>query len=102
MENLKEKTPNMRYIWEENKGVIHIMKYSPTGEMTFKSLCGIQHNFNRAINTPFASGRKVCKRCEKLRRKSWREGSDLKPRHCRQIKTWLLREMHKRFFYFRR
>lgn len=58
----------MRYIWEagKDKMVMHIMKFSPAGEMSFKALCGVQRNFNRSINAPFALGRKVCKRCEKL------------------------------------
>ena len=56
----------MRYIWEvgKNRRVMHIMKFSPSGEMLMKAICGIQHKFNRSINAPFGLGQKVCKRCE--------------------------------------
>ncbi len=57
----------MRYIWElgKNHRVMHISKFTSTGEMLFQSLCGIDHKFNRSINAPWALGRKVCKKCER-------------------------------------
>ncbi len=58
----------MRYIWETGKDrrVMHIMKFSISGETTMTALCKIGHRFNRSINAPFGLGRKVCKRCEKI------------------------------------
>jgi len=59
----------MRYIWEtgRNRRVMHIQKFPPTGEtMPIIALCKIGHRFNRSINAPWAFGRKICKRCEKI------------------------------------
>jgi hypothetical protein len=58
----------MRYIWEKGKGKrrMHIQRFSPSGDMLMEALCGINHHFNASINAPFALGRNICKRCEKL------------------------------------
>jgi len=57
----------MRYIWESGKkrSVMHIAKYTKTGEMLFEAVCGIKQEFNRSINAPFTFGKRVCKNCLK-------------------------------------
>lgn len=62
----------MRYVWESGKSrrVMHIMRFTATGEKTFQALCGTKHNFNRSINAPFGLGRRVCKKCKRV----YREG----------------------------
>ena len=60
----------MRYLYRSGKGVnrrvMHIMKFTMTGQMTNDALCGIDYPFNVSINAPFGLGRPVCKNC-----KSW-------------------------------
>jgi len=58
----------MRYIWDANKPyntrrVMHIARFTQTGEMLLEAVCGIDLNFNRSINAPFGLGHKICKRC---------------------------------------
>ena len=57
----------MRYLFESGKfrRVMHIQKFTQIGDALFESICGINLNFNRSINAPFALGRKVCKNCKK-------------------------------------
>ncbi len=58
----------MRYIYErgKRKRVMHIQKFTQTGEMLMESLCGIDLSFNKTINAPFKLGRPVCKNCKKI------------------------------------
>jgi len=55
----------MRLIYEASKPdrVMHIQKFTQTGEGLFESLCAIKLAFNRTINLPL--GRKICKNCKK-------------------------------------
>ena len=56
----------MNYLWEHKKPrrVMHIQRHTVTGKPLFAALCGIRLRFNRAINAPFALGRRVCKKCK--------------------------------------
>jgi hypothetical protein len=58
----------MRYIWEAGKKrrVMHVMRFTPSGEMTMQAMCGAKHRFNRSINAPFGLGRRICKKCLRL------------------------------------
>lgn len=59
---------SMRYIWESKKPrrVMHVMRYTSSGDMTNQAMCGIRHNFDRSINAPFGLGRRICKKCLRL------------------------------------
>lgn len=56
---------NMRYIFEGGHPdrVMHIQKFTVSGEPLMRSLCGIDLNFNRTCNLPL--GQKVCINCRK-------------------------------------
>lgn len=58
----------MRYLYEAGKAnrVMHIEEHNRLGNPTGQALCRIKLTFNRSINAPFALGRKVCQRCERL------------------------------------
>ena len=55
----------MRFIYEAGKParLMHIQKFTVTGEALFEAICGIGLDFNRTINLPL--GRKTCKNCQK-------------------------------------
>jgi hypothetical protein len=57
----------VRYIWEAGKTgrVMHIERFTPSGDETMQALCGIACAFNRSINVPFVLGRRICRNCEK-------------------------------------
>lgn len=59
----------MSYVFEAGKSqrrVMHLERYTVTGEQTFTALCGIAHRFNRSINVPL--GRRTCRSCLRLTR----------------------------------
>lgn len=62
----------MRYLYRRGKGarrrVMHIARFSATGEMLMQALCGSRYPFNASINAPFALGQPTCRRCEKAER----------------------------------
>lgn len=51
------------YLFEAGKRrrVMHLQRFTITGQPLFEALCGISHRFNRAINVPL--GRRTCKNC---------------------------------------
>lgn len=55
----------MRYIWVAGvrRRVMHIERFTATGQQTMTALCGKVLRFDRSINAPFALGKRVCKRC---------------------------------------
>ena len=55
----------LNYIWQSGKKrrVMHIAKFTQTGQMLMEALCSIRLPFDRSINAPWALGRKVCKQC---------------------------------------
>lgn len=58
----------MMYVFEAgSRRVMHIARYTPSGEMLFEGLCG-RGRLNRSINAPFALGKKVCAHCERIAR----------------------------------
>ncbi len=56
------------FVFEAGKTrrVMHLAKYDQGG-MLFAALCEIAIPFNRYINEPLGLGRKVCKKCERIR-----------------------------------
>lgn len=58
----------MRFIYRRGKGskrrVMHIERFTPTGENTMEALCGIAYAFNTSIN--ISGGRRICKNCNKV------------------------------------
>lgn len=56
----------MRYVYESGRKrrVMHIERFTFTGDETMRALCGIPIAFDRSINAPFGLGRTICKRCE--------------------------------------
>ena len=55
----------MRFLFRvpgAERRVMHIMRFTETGEKTFEALCGAS-GFNRSINAPWGLGRPRCKRC---------------------------------------
>ena len=59
----------MRYIWAttdpESRTAVHIQKHNALGEPLWSAFCGIDRNFDRTVNAPWALGRTVCVDCEK-------------------------------------
>lgn len=45
-----------------NRRVMHIMRFTETGDYTDEALCG-RTGFNRSINAPWGMGRPHCKDC---------------------------------------
>ena len=55
------------YVFEAGKSkrrVMHVQRFTPTGEGLAAAMCGIGLPFNRSINVPLA--KPICKRCQKV------------------------------------
>lgn len=68
VENYRINGGQMRYLYEGGKPrrVMHIMRFTETGEMTTEAFCGIKHKFDRSINAPWGLGRRLCKNCKHI------------------------------------
>ena len=59
----------MRYLYRRgagvNRRVMHIEKFTDTGQQTGEALCGIDFVFDTSINAPFGLGRPICRNCRK-------------------------------------
>lgn len=60
----------MSYIYEGSKPRrrMHLQRYQSDGTPLLAALCGIRLPFNRSINEPWGLGRKVCRKCLKVRK----------------------------------
>ena len=58
----------MRYLYRRgigvNRRVMHIMRFTETGQETDDALCGIDYLFDASINAPWGLGRPICKNCQ--------------------------------------
>ena len=46
--------------------VMHVERFTASGEPLMEALCGIDLPFNRTINQPWGLARPVCKRCRRV------------------------------------